>query len=279
MGGDAGAGPFGPEGPVRVIGHRGAAGAAPENTLPALRHAVQAGADAVEFDLRATRDGRLVLLHDGTVDRTTDGSGPVGEMTLAEVRKLDAGHAFTPDRGRSFPFRGEGVRIPTLEDALEAAGELPVVAEAKSAAAGRLLAGWLDAHGEEAGRVMVGGAGLSSAGVVDEASRSARWRCASKEEIRPYVLLGKVGLGGTRLGRRSVPDADALMVPERHRVLKVVTRRFVRRAHGDGLGVHVWTVNRPDRMRRLLETGVDGLISDYPGRARRIVEEREAAMG
>ena len=107
-------------GPPLAIGHRGAAGVAPENTLPGLRHAVEVGADAVEFDLQVTRDDRLVLLHDPTVDRTTDGSGEVEDLTLQEVRGLDAGHAFTPDRGASFPHRGRGVGIPTLEEALEA---------------------------------------------------------------------------------------------------------------------------------------------------------------
>lgn len=262
---------FGPGGRVTVTGHRGAAGAAPENTLPGLEHALEAGADAVEVDLRATAGGRLVLLHDATVDRTTDGAGPVEAMTLEETRRLDAGHAFTPDRGGSFPFRGEGVAIPTLDEAMEAAGDLPVVLEAKSARAARLLCDWLEANPDDADRVMAGGPGLAAAGVVEEAGRRARWRCASKEELRPYVLLGKIGLGGP-----FAPDVDALMVPERHRLVKVVTRRLVRRAHGDGLGVHVWTVNRAERMRRLLGLGVDGLLSDFPARARRVVDERVA---
>jgi glycerophosphoryl diester phosphodiesterase len=257
---------FGPGGAIRIVGHRGAAGAAPENTLPGLEHAVDVGADAVEFDLQATRDGRLVLLHDATVDRTTDGAGAVEEMALDEVRELDAGHAFTPDRGRTFPFRGDGVRVPTLEEAMEATRGVPVVAEAKSGPAGRLLADWMEGR-EDGRRMLVGGFALADTG---DAARHARWRCASKDELRPYVLLGKLGLG-----RWFVPEAHALMVPERHRLVSVVTRRFVRRAHGDGLGVHVWTVNRPSRMRRLLDTGVDGLVTDLPGRARRVLDERE----
>lgn len=264
----------GPAGPARgrpgplVVGHRGAAGVAPENTLPGIRHAVDVGADAVEFDLQVTQDGHLVLLHDPTVDRTTDGTGPVEAMTLEEVRALDAGHAFSPDRGRSHPFRGEGVRVPTLEEALEAAGGLPVVAEVKSAAAGHRLAAWLRDHPDAARRTVVGGFDRAA---VEPAAREARWRCAWRQELRPYVLLGKVGLAGL-----AVPGADAAMVPERERMVRVPTRRFVRRAHRDGIGVHVWTVNRPDRMRALLDAGVDGLISDVPARALRIVREREA---
>lgn len=262
---------FGPGGEITVVGHRGAAGAVPENTVPGLEHAREVGVDAVEVDLQATADGRLVLLHDATVDRTTDGSGPVEAMTLEETRRLDAGHGFTPDRGRSFPFRGEGVAIPTLDEAMEAAGDLPVVLEAKSARSARLLCDWLDANRRDADRVMVAGPGLSAAGVVEEAGRRARWRCASEGELRPYVLLGKIGLGGP-----FAPDVDALLVPERRRLVKIVTRRLVPRAHRDGLGVHVWTVNRADRMRRLLDLGVDGLLSDVPARVRRVVDERAA---
>lgn len=263
-----GANPFGPRDGALVIGHRGAAGVAPENTLPSLRKAVEHGADALEFDLQCSADGRPVLLHDDTVDRTTDGSGAVESLTLEELFRLDAGHAFTPDRGATHPFRGGGTRIPTLEEALEAAGELPVVVEVKSAAAGRALESWLEERPSEAARMIVGG---FDAAAVAPAAERARWRCATSDDLTPYVLLGKLGLGGL-----AAPSADAAMVPERRGLLRVVTRRFVRRCHTDGIGVHVWTVNRPDRMRRLLDLGVDGLVTDLPARARRVLEERAA---
>lgn len=259
---------FGARDGALVVGHRGAAAVAPENTLPALRRAVEDGADAVELDLRASLDRRLVVIHDDTVDRTTDGAGRVGEMTLEELRALDAGHAFTPDRGRSHPFRDEGVRIPTLDEALEALGELPVIVELKSEAAGRRLATWLEERPEAAARMLVGGA---DPGAVGPPSRLARWRSAWRDELVPYVLLGKVGLAGL-----AVPEAAALMVPERRYLVPIVSSRFVARAHRDGFGVHVWTVNRPDRMRALLAMGVDGILSDAPARARRIRDERAA---
>ena len=251
-----------------MIGHRGAAGCAPENTLPAVRHAVEVGADAVEIDLHATRDGRLVLLHDDTVDRTTDGAGRAEDMTLEELRRLDAGHAFTPDRGRSFPFRGAGVRLPTLEEAIEAAGALPVVAEVKTGRSADVLRGLLEEGTVDGDRLLVGG---SERAAVERAAGGARWRCAAEEELRPYVLLPKLGLGWLSAAR--APLAATVMVPERHSLVRIVTRRFVRRAHGDGLGVYVWTVNRADDMRRLIGLGVDGLISDFPGRAGRIFDE------
>jgi glycerophosphoryl diester phosphodiesterase len=255
---------FGPGGGVRLIGHRGAAGVAPENTLPAILHGVEVGADAIELDIRRTRDGAIVLIHDPTLERTTDGQGAVADHSLAELMELDAGFQFTPDGGRTFPFRGRGVRIPTLDEAFEATGDLPVILEVKSADAGRSLAEWL-AGRAEADRIALGG---FERRFVEPAAGLVRWRAATREELRRFVLLGKVGLG-----QRFAPRADALMVPEKHKGIRVVSRGLIRRCHGLGIGLFVWTVNRPDDMRRLLEWGVDGLISDYPAILRRVLEE------
>ena len=261
---------FGPGSPLRVIGHRGAAAFAPENTLPSFEHAVRVGADAVELDLHRSADGRLMVIHDPDLERLTEGTGPVEERTLDELRAFDAGYRFTTDRGKTFPFRGTGVGIPTLEEVLEVLGDLPVVAEIKSAAAGHELGAWLQRSRNRADRerILVGGFEREE---VEPASRHARWHCAYQDELRTYVLLGKVGLG-----RRFAPaGCAAAMLPERQGALRIVTPRFVRRAHADGMGVFVWTVNDPDDMRRLLDWGVDGLVTDAPGRARRILDERE----
>jgi glycerophosphoryl diester phosphodiesterase len=261
---------FGPGSTIRVIGHRGAAAVAPENTLPGFRHAREVGAHGVELDLQCSRDGRLVVIHDPTVDRTTDGTGRVEELDLEALQELDAGHAFSPDHGRSHPYRGQGVRIPTLDEVLEAVGDLAVVAEVKSRRAGEAMGRWLRSGGEERReRILVGGFERE---FVDPARRHARWSCAYQTELLPYVLLGKIGLG-----RRFAPGADAAMVPERHRSIRVVSRGFVRRCHRDGLGVFVWTVNRTEDARRLFDWNVDGIVSDAPGRILRVLHERRAA--
>ena len=114
-----------------VIAHRGASTTAPENTLPAFEQAVRDGADAFELDVRLTRDGAPVVMHDAMLDRTTDLTGPVRARTLAELRMADAGHEFTRDRGRSFPFRGQSVRIPTLAEVLWSFPAVPVLVEVK----------------------------------------------------------------------------------------------------------------------------------------------------
>lgn len=259
---------------IRVIGHRGAAGVAPENTVVALGHGISAGSDAVEVDVHLTADGHLVTLHDDTVDRTTDGSGPVEAMSLADVRRLDAGYRFTPDLGRTHPFRGTEIRIPTLDEAAEAAGGLPMIIEVKTPRAGRALGEWLKGrrgHPGDADRFIVGGFDRDA---VAPAAAEASWECATRRDLIPLVLLGKLGL---RAPLR--PEIDAIMLPIRKGPLRLVTRRFVKQAHERDFGVFVWTVNRPDVMRRLLDLGVDGLISDVPARVRRLLEERAACVG
>src|SRR5215208_4358914 len=107
------------------LAHRGASALAPENTFEAFRLAVEDGAGGLELDVHMTRDGHIVVIHDATVDRTTNGSGAVSEMTLDELRRLDAGYNFSPDGGPTRPYRGRGIRVPTFGEVLE---EFPRVA-------------------------------------------------------------------------------------------------------------------------------------------------------
>ncbi len=265
--------PFRPSGPVRVVGHRGAAGVAPENTLPSFEYAMKVGVDAVEFDLRCTRDDQLVVVHDANVERITEGRGTVEGMTYDELARLDAGYRFSPDEeDEEYPFRGRGIRIPRLQEVLEVTEDLPLIAEVKSMRAGHQLESWLRNHPRQfdlRDRMIVGG---FSGEVLEPARQEARWSCASEDDLRWYVLTSKIGLGGLFSPERS----HALMVPERYRnFLPIVTPSFAERAHRDGLGVYVWTINDPQRMQRLHGMGVDGMISDYPGRLKNVYEQLE----
>lgn len=256
---------FGPGSSIRNIGHRGAAGVAPENTLESIERGMAADVDAIEVDVHAGADGTLVLMHDDDVDRTTDGTGGVERMTLQDLRRLDAGYWFSPDGGKTFPFRGGGVRIPTLDEAAEACGDLPMVVEVKSPRSGMSLGAWLAGRADRE-RFLVGG---FERGDVAAAASKAAWRCASRADLSPFILAGKLGLPW-----RLDPGISAFMLPIRKGPLRLVNRRFVERAHAAGVGVFVWTVNRADVMRSLLDMGVDGLISDVPARTRRILDER-----
>ena len=116
-----------------VFAHRGGGGLYPENTLEAFRYSAKIGVDVLELDVHSTSDGALVVMHDGSVDRTTDGSGKISEMTLEAVKKLDAGYKFSSDNGLSFPFRGKGITIPTLQEIFDALPEMTFNVEPKQA--------------------------------------------------------------------------------------------------------------------------------------------------
>lgn len=259
----------------RVIGyaHQGGAWESPSSTLFAIRHALAAGATAIELDVHATAEGELVVCHDETVDRTTNGGGTIASHTLAELRALDNAYWFipgadvTPDRPEAdYPYRGRApddpdFRIATLREVLE---QFPGVVlnldikrtaplvEPYEAALARLLAEFertddvivasfldpaTDAFSAVAPRVP------TSAGTLATAEF---WR-AVHEGTEPAVLR-----------------AVAFQVPERQGDLVVVDEAFVAAAHERGIAVHVWTVNDSEAMGRLIDLGVDGIISDVP---------------
>jgi glycerophosphoryl diester phosphodiesterase len=239
-----------------VIAHRGASGLAPENTMPSFQLAADQGADAFELDVQLTGDGAPVVLHDDTLDRTTDGSGPVGRFTLAQVRGIDAGARFTRDGGRSFPFRGTGVRIPTLGEVLWAFPRMPLLVEIKQPQAQDAVRRVLQQEGA-VDRCVVAAADPAAL----EQFRAPPFACAAS---RPEIsALYRAALFGRRPGPVRY---RCLSVPERYRGLTVPTRRFIAAARSLGCPVHVWTVDDPAAARRHWERGAAGIVTNLPGR-------------
>lgn len=242
------------------LAHRGASARAPENTLEAFRLAVEAGAGGLELDVHVTRDGQVVVIHDATVDRTTDGSGAVAEMELEEIQRLDAGYRFSPDGGRTFPYRGRGVRIPTLTEVYASFPEARVNADIKEAQWGAEEAVWRvirSAGAEE--RTLIAS---TEHPVVRRFRRISRGRiatAASRREIAAFYVLSRA-----RLGALARPVYDALQVPVEHRGIELLTPRFVRAARSAGVRVDVWTINDAAQMRWLLDLGVSGIMTDRP---------------
>lgn len=241
--------------------HRGGAKLAPENTLAAFEKGVALGADALELDIQTTREGELVVIHDATVDRTTNGTGPVSTFTLAELRKLDAGYRFTPDEGQTFPFRGKGHSILTLSEVFERFPTLRVNIDLKESTAVRERRLWeLIRKMRIEERVLVASGDLHEPILRFRHFSGGRVATsASEKEIRTFVLTHFAR--ATRLLR---PAYDALQVPEMHRGVRVVSASMVEAAHRLGLEVHVWTVDERETMERLLSWGVDGIMSDRP---------------
>ena len=238
-----------------VIAHRGASGLAPENTMPSFQLAVEQGADAFELDVQLTADGAPVVLHDATLDRTTDRTGPVGALTLAELRTVDAGARFSGDRGRTFPFRGTGVRVPTLGEVLWAFPRVPILVEIKDPAAQEGVRRVLQQEDATARCVLA-----ASDPSALESFREAPFACAASSPE-----ISELYWAATLRRRAPRPRYRALSVPERHRGIPVPTRRFIALARELGCPVHVWTVNSPAAARRYWERGAGGMVTDLPG--------------
>jgi glycerophosphoryl diester phosphodiesterase len=234
-----------------VYAHRGGAALAPENTLVAFETGLAAGADGIELDVRLSLDCVAVLMHDPTLDRTTDGTGPVEMRTAAELAALDAGCRFERDGG--FPFRGCGIGVPSLRDVLDRHRSTSLIVELKSSDPRLAQAVVDEIHAAgAAGRVTIGSfqkGALDAARALDPAIRTG----ADTDEVRGGV--------DSVLAR---PGFDEFQVPEVFAGMRVVTPEFIARAHDAGVAVVVWTVNQEDDMRRLLDWGVDGLITDRP---------------
>jgi glycerophosphoryl diester phosphodiesterase len=250
---------FRDSGRVWVIAHRGGAGLAPENTMVAFRNAVSMGVDMLEMDVHMTGDGHIVVIHDDTVDRTTDGVGRIEEMTLEEVKELDAGYRFTPDGGMSYPYRGKGVTIPTLNEVLSAFPDARMSIEIKpdDIAVADKTVSLVKAHGAE-GRVLL----VSFHNDVVHRVRALAPEIvtgASRKEM--YLFWGMTKL---RLWRLYRPVPDVLQLPESWKGQQVVTPTIVGAAHKLGMKVQVWTVDDPAEMRKLIDEGVDGIITDRP---------------
>jgi len=254
-----------------VVGHRGASGELPENTLPAFERALSRGAAILETDVHRTRDGVVVISHDPDLSRTTDASGAIGERDLAELKLLDAGHRFSPDGGRSFPERGKGIRIPTLREAFEAFPGIRFNIELKQDDA--LLIEATLAAVAEMGREKTT---LLASG---EDSTMARLRARLRETglavaqgASPADVVGFVR--AAREGGDPPSEPMALQIPPSFAGQPLVTTELVAFAHDHDVQVHVWTINERAEMERLLDLGVDAVMSDFPGLLAEVVAER-----
>ncbi len=242
--------------PTRNLAHRGGGVAAPEATLPAFRAAVEAGADVLEFDVRLTADGKLVVIHDETVDRTTDGAGRVDAMTLEALRNWNAGHHFRAPSGVR-PYRDSPVPTPTLAEVFDAHPGRRMVIEMKVPETVEPLCNEITARGRETITLV--------AAFERDSLEAFRVRCprvptvASLTEGLVFLAFSRLRLSGLLR-----PAAKALLVPERVGPIRVVNPGLLEAARQLGLPVIIWTVNEREDMERLLDLGVEGILTDDP---------------
>jgi glycerophosphoryl diester phosphodiesterase len=249
----------------RVIAHRGASGEHPENTLDAFRAAAEAGAPYFELDVHMTRDGVVVVSHDHALKRTCGLDAAISDLTLAELKRADAGWGFTTtstpaaaDRG--FSFRGRGIEVPALAEVFAAFPQHRYIIEVKQTAPS-LAAALLD--------------------VIDRAGMRRRVLVAAEDQVPIDEMRALAPTLPTGFSAREFmgfmaslapgaepydPRAEAIQIPTEYQSWRLVTPQSVAAAHRMGVEMHVWTVNDPTEMRALLELGVDGIITDFPAR-------------
>jgi len=237
-----------------VIAHRGTSAHFPENTAAAFDHAVSLGVDAIEFDLRVSRDGAVVVIHDPTVDRTTNGTGAVAELTLAELRQLDAGARFTPDGGRTFPWRGRGLQILTFEELLARYASIPLLIELKIATAADGARRAIEQY-RSVERVLIDSATVEA---LLPFRGTPLLSGACFDDVLALLPRAFVGSAPATL------PYSALCIPRWYNGLPIPVQRLAKVARTRGVATHVWTVNDPRVARDLWAGGINGIISDDP---------------
>jgi len=230
---------------VLNIAHRGSSGTHPENTISAFLAAADDGADMCELDVQATRDGAVVVIHDETVDRTTNGHCAVAALTLAEVQRLDASYKFPT-------FRGE--RIPTLDQVVKAVrGKLGLNIEIKEGAVEREVCALMRSYDA----------------LTTSMVSSFEWRAL--EAVRAIDPEIRVGLLAEKNRDALIDAASAMHAYAVNPRFDMVDAAFCEKAHARGLKVLVWTVDAPEAMRILIAAGVDGIMTNYPARLRDVM--------
>ncbi|HWI50813.1 MAG TPA: glycerophosphodiester phosphodiesterase [Symbiobacteriaceae bacterium] len=265
-------------GPVLVLAHQGASAYAPTNTIQSFQLGMDQGADIIETDVHMTKDGVIVVSHDETIDRMTNGSGYIKSMTLAELRQYDFGYKFSPDGGKTFPYRGKGVTIPTLAEVFEKFPGVRVNIELKQSDPAIEEAVWdvIAKHDMER-KVLINSfisepmqrwAKLSELQFPDAVTATGATK-ANMIEFVAYYLPHLDWLYHPRVDAFQLPVSEKLGPIE----IRFDTKRMVERAHKLGMKIHYWTINDEATMRQLVSIGADGIITDRPDLAVKVLKE------
>ncbi|MDZ4676263.1 MAG: glycerophosphodiester phosphodiesterase [Oligoflexia bacterium] len=254
-------------GAFHVIAHRGGALEAPENTMAAFDHAAKIYNEMIfEIDVHRTRDGEVVVIHDDTLDRTTNGHGNVHDLNLVEIKKFDAGYHFINDGGH--PFRNKNVRVPTLIEVLKTHPQSRMSIEIKRA----------NPHFEDLVVKIVEDAGATDrvclAGehhnILSKARSASPRMCSgfSSREILQTLIFNRTGL--TFLLPQ---EGDVYQIPIEHKGIQVFSQKLINVAHKNKKAVHVWTINNQSIMAQLIKEGADGIITDAPSLLLKVARE------
>jgi glycerophosphoryl diester phosphodiesterase len=238
-----------------VIAHRGNAAHAPENTIEAFDQAVALGVDVIEFDVHVTRDGVPVVIHDPTLQRTTDRTEAVASLTLPQLRGANAGMFFSKDDGVSFPYRERHLTIPTVEEVVTRFADIPLLIEVKVSSAAEPLAEVLEATGAIS-RAVFGS--MSREAVLPFRDRGLPTG-ASQDEVLRLLMLAML--------RRRIETLpyETLCIPRWFKGVPVPVAALARAGRAVGVTTHVWTIDAPEVAKRLWRSGIQGIVTNDPG--------------
>lgn len=254
-----------------VCAHRGDSAYYPENTLSAFLSAAELGVDCIESDVHLTADDQCVLWHDSTVDRMTSGTGEIRDYTLEELKQLDAAYSFTLPGQTGYPFRGRGITIPSLAETLEALPEMRFNLDLKDASL-QLAERFIEVVGRYKAHARILGASFHYRQLRRLRKLAPSLVTSfSSPEVRGLVVLQRIGLLKYVFPFKGL----TLQVPETHGNTRIVTPRLINLLHDRGISVQVWTINSADDMHRLLDMGVDGIVTDDPRLLQQVLQARE----
>lgn len=259
---------------VLVIAHRGGRGLAPEGTLTAFDHAVSLGADVLEFDTHLTKDGHLVVIHDNTVDRTTNGTGKINEMTLEEVQDLDAGYQFTNEKDE-YAFRDQGIYIPTVEEVFQKYPNMRFLIELKDTNVPEMYEEMIQElwhliqNYQMEDNVMVGSFAHEINERFEEVSKGNIPIGAGEEEVRDFATKHVARLNGL-----AASNVDSLQLPTEGDGFDLTSKNIIQSAKARNISVYYWTINNKETMNELIDKKVNGIMTDYPDLLIEVLEER-----
>ena len=255
-----------------TIAHRGGLGLKPENTMLAFENADSLGADVLEMDVHLSKDGKLVVIHDDTVDRTTNKTGYVANMNFDQLRKLDAAYNWKNKQGQ-FEYRNQQIRIPKLSEILARFGNKKLLIEIKPDSievAQKLCAELMRYDMQE--KTMVGSFHSKPLNYFSDQCKTTP-TSASSLQVGGFLFLHYL-----RIGNLYPNPPSAFQVPEHLGSFLLVDKRFIEQVQNLKSLVHIWTVNEPSKMQNLIELNVNGIITDYPNRLKNILNKRNKAL-
>lgn len=256
-----------------VIAHQGGEKLAPSNTMAAFTNAAEMGVDVLETDIHITKDGHLVTIHDPTVNRTTNGSGAVADMTLAEIQKLDAGYHFQDLEG-NYSFRGKGINIPTVEEMFRTFSDIKIEIEIKDDNPPERIEEIAEKLWElikkykMEDKIIIGSFDQEILNTFEKYSKGQVATSAGRSEVKSFVVFHKFFLRNLY-----VPQVDAFQIPIEDSGFDLTDQKLIEGAHRLGMQIHYWTIDDPETMKKLIDAGADGILTNRPDLLLKLVDK------